>query len=151
MNPTAADPTTPPLPLLQQLQPPCSSFNVESYSYRPKGFGLFSGAFEPPQRKSCDVRIWKTLGSVFTLKDENKAANKTSTSTQNPQYGLTNKQCESCVVNKSVFVEPESEDDFDNPENIDDTTHTFRDDNDDNKDEITSVQDFILEKYWTGP
>ncbi|KAL2481239.1 UPF0503 protein [Abeliophyllum distichum] len=138
----------PPLPP-QKPSKPTSFFpelrRTKSFSAsKNEGFGLFSGAFEP-QRKSCDVRVRNTLGSLFTLKDENKAANKPSTSTQNPQYGLNNKQCESCVVNKSVFVEHESEDDFDDPEYIEDTTAAVRDDNDDDKDEITPVQDFILE------
>lgn len=81
-----------------------------------------------------------TLGSLFTINNDNKTVNKPSTSTQNPQYGLTSKQCESCVVNKS---ETESEDDFEDPENIEDTAAADIDDDD--KDEITPVQDFILE------
>ncbi|CAI9760612.1 unnamed protein product [Fraxinus pennsylvanica] len=132
----------PPLPP-QKPSKPTSFFpdlrRTKSFSAsKNEGFGLFSGGFEP-QRRSCDVRVRNTLGSLFTINNDNKTANKPSTSTQNPQYGLTNKQCESCVVNKS---ETESGDDFEDPENIEDTTAA---DNDDDKDEITPVQDFILE------
>ncbi|KAL2484801.1 UPF0503 protein [Abeliophyllum distichum] len=111
------------------------------------------GHFFEPQRKSCDVRVRNTLGSLFTIDDVNKTANKSSSSSSqnHPQYSQNSKQCETFVVNKPVLEEPENDDDeeFIEPENIEDfasaSAFNADEDNEDDGDEIIPVRDTHLE------
>ncbi|CAA2956317.1 Hypothetical predicted protein [Olea europaea subsp. europaea] len=106
------------------------------------------GLFFEPQRKSCDVRVRNTLGSLFTIDDVNKTANKASSSSQNhSQYSQSSKQCESFVANKPVPEEHENGDDeeFIEPENIEDFASAGEDNDDDDGDEIVPVRDTHLE------
>ncbi|KAK6152509.1 hypothetical protein DH2020_015144 [Rehmannia glutinosa] len=97
-------------------------------------------SFEP-QRKSCDVRVRNTLWSLFTLDDGSKTggaiASSSSSSHQNPQNSL---KIESSVANKPVFEETENEEDFRDPENVDDSNVVYDED-----DEIRPVRDSHLE------
>ncbi|CAA3027963.1 UPF0503 protein At3g09070, chloroplastic-like [Olea europaea var. sylvestris] len=112
------------------------------------------GLFFEPQRKSCDVRVRNTLGSLFTIDDVNKTANKASSSSfqNHSQYSQNSKQCESIVADKPVLEEPENSDDeeFIEPENMEDFASAVNadednDNDDDNGDEIIPVPDDHLE------
>ncbi|PIN02766.1 hypothetical protein CDL12_24719 [Handroanthus impetiginosus] len=104
-------------------------------------------SFEP-QRKSCDVRVRSTLWSLFTLDDESKSGvsnNKPSSivpsaAASSHQNHQNSKKIESSVVNKPVFEETENEEDFKDPENIEDGV-VYNEDNDEDGDEIRPVQD----------
>ncbi|KAL3622821.1 hypothetical protein CASFOL_033429 [Castilleja foliolosa] len=88
-------------------------------------------AFEP-QRKSCDVRARGTLSSLFTLDDGTKIGPSTS-----------QLKIESFVANKQpVFEETENEEDYRDPENLEDDVIVC---DDDDGDEIRPVRDTHLE------
>ncbi|GFQ06635.1 upf0503 protein at3g09070 chloroplastic, partial [Phtheirospermum japonicum] len=86
-------------------------------------------AFEP-QRKSCDVRARSTLSSLFTLDDGTKIGPPTS-----------QLKTESFVATKPVFEETENEDDFRDPENLEDDVIVC----DDDGDEMRPVRDTHME------
>ncbi|KAI3474178.1 hypothetical protein Pfo_028966 [Paulownia fortunei] len=144
----------PPPPPLPKPSKPTSFFpelrRTKSFSAsKNEALGLF---FEP-QRKSCDVRVRNTLWSLFSLDDESKSgtnnnkpnsasASASSSSHQNHQ---TSKKIESCVANKPVFEEAENEEDFRDPENVEDSVAFVDDDGEGDGDEIRPVQDSHLE------
>ncbi|KAL3826094.1 hypothetical protein ACJIZ3_022123 [Penstemon smallii] len=101
------------------------------------------GHFFEPQRKSCDVR--NTLWSLFSLDDDNKTGNSnkpkpSSVSSSNPQNSI---KIESFVAHKPVFEETENEEDFIDPEILENNVVGFVDDDvdDDEGDEIRPVPD----------
>ncbi|KAL8039242.1 hypothetical protein ABFX02_10G022400 [Erythranthe guttata] len=129
-------PPPPPLPkpskptsLLPELR------RTKSYSAsKNEALGLF---FEP-QRKSCDVRVRNTLSSLFTLNNNKPTAADSASASSCHQNHQNSKNSESCVANKPVAEESENEDDFRDPENIEDTVSS-------NGDEIRPVQDSHFE------
>ncbi|KAI3447756.1 hypothetical protein Pfo_004421 [Paulownia fortunei] len=144
----------PPPPPLPKPSKPASFFpelrRTKSFSAS-KNEAL--GQFFEPQRKSCDVKVRNTLWSLFTLDDGSKsgatnnkpssiAASAASSSHQNHQ---NSKKIESSVANKPVFEETENEEDFRDPENVEDDLVVYDDDNDGDGDEIRSVRDSHLE------
>ncbi|KAL0451054.1 UNVERIFIED_CONTAM: protein OCTOPUS [Sesamum latifolium] len=104
------------------------------------------------KRKSCDVRVRSTLWSLFTLDSEsksgannNKPASASAASSSSHQNLPNSKKVEeSCLPNKPVFEEEENEEDFKDPENIDDVAFVD-DDGDEDGDEIRPVHDSHLE------
>ncbi|KAK4418969.1 protein OCTOPUS [Sesamum alatum] len=146
-----------PAPPLPKPSKPSSFFpelrRTKSFSAsKNEALGL---SFEP-QRKSCDVRVRSTLSSLFTLDGEGKssansnkpasasaAAAAASSSHQNLLHN--SKKVESCLPNKPVFEEEETEEDFKDPENIEDVAFLDDDDGDEDGDEIRPVHDSHLE------
>ncbi|KAK4396148.1 protein OCTOPUS [Sesamum angolense] len=133
----------PPPPPLPKPSKPSSFFpelrRTKSFSAsKNEALGL---SFEP-QRKSCDVRVRSTLWSLFTLDSEsksgannNKPASASAASSSSRQNLQNSKKVESCLPNKPVFEEEENEEDFKDPENIDDVAFVD-DDGDEDGDEI---------------
>ncbi|KAL7092628.1 hypothetical protein ACP275_12G175100 [Erythranthe tilingii] len=113
------------------------------------------GLFFEPQRKSCDVRGRNTLWSLFTLDDEYKcgtsnnskpsiAASASSSSSHQNHC----KKIESFAANKPVIEETENEEDFKDPEIIEEDAAPVvyeDDDNDIDGDEIRCVRDSQLD------
>ncbi|KAL0333224.1 UNVERIFIED_CONTAM: protein OCTOPUS [Sesamum angustifolium] len=143
----------PPPPPLPKPSKPASFFpelrRTKSFSAsKNEALGL---CFEP-QRKSCDVRVRNTLWSLFSLDDENKTGatnNKPSSSAASSSHqNHQNSKIESCVANKPVFEETEVEEDFRDPENVEDDIVVYDDDDDDEHGdggEIRPVRDSHLE------
>ncbi|KAL0375303.1 UNVERIFIED_CONTAM: protein OCTOPUS [Sesamum radiatum] len=142
----------PPPPPLPKPSKPSSFFpelrRTKSFSAsKNEALGL---SFEP-QRKSCDVRVRSTLWSLFTLDSESKAgannnkpASASAASSSSHQNLQNSKKVESCLPNKPVFEEEENEEDFKDPENIEDGAFVD-DDGDEDGDEIRPVHDSHLE------
>ncbi|XP_011095213.1 UPF0503 protein At3g09070, chloroplastic [Sesamum indicum] len=142
----------PPPPPLPKPSKPSSFFpelrRTKSFSAsKNEALGL---SFEP-QRKSCDVRVRSTLWSLFTLDsesksvaDNNKPASASAASSSSHQNLQNSKKVESCFPNKPVFEEEENEEDFKDPENIEDVAFVD-DDGDEDGDEIRPVRDSHLE------
>lgn len=106
------------------------------------------GQFFEPQRKSCDVRARNTLWTLFTLDDESKVGgggggNKPSSIGAAAAASSHQNSKKFGSFDKPVFEETENEEDFRDPENLEDDVVCDDDDNVDG-DEIRSVRESHL-------
>ncbi|XP_051126662.1 protein OCTOPUS-like [Andrographis paniculata] len=140
----------PPPPPAQKSSKPASFFSelrrTKSFSAS-KNEAAFGLNFEP-QRKSCDVRVRNTLSSLFTLDDDTKTgataaiSNKPSIPSSSSFLNHhSTKQIESFAANKPVLEETEHEEDFKDPEGVDNGGAVYDNSNASEGDEIRSVRE----------